>query len=354
MYSLESPKTGDRSHEPRGEQVRRFDVHSHYFSPRVLDELERIGERCGTPSVRRPDGGMFVHTPERPYGPLIPAFYDLEERIAYMDANGIGGQLLVPPPFLFLYWSDTAEARTLMRLENDGLALAARHPSRRFCAFGTVMLQDVPASIEECKRMKEIGLLGVEIGSNVCDRGLDDRNLLPFFETLEILDMPLLIHPHNVAGQDRMADFHLRNLLGFPLDTTLAAAQLIFSGLLDRFPKVRICLGQAGGFLPFIIGRLDAGFRARPECRRYINSEPSHYLRRFYYDTIIHSRRSAAFLINVIGAERLMFGTDFPFDMNSTSPVAEIEGQVNLTPQQCSRIFSGTAAEYLGDMPVLG
>jgi hypothetical protein len=115
-----------------------------------------------------------------------------------------------------------------------------------------------------------------------------------------------------VAGQERMGDYHLRNLVGFPLDTTLAAAQLIFTGVLDRFPRLRICLGQAGGFFPYIIGRLDAGYHARPECRRNIKRPPSDHLRHFYYDSIIHSAHSSAFLIDTVGADRVMFGTDFP------------------------------------------
>jgi aminocarboxymuconate-semialdehyde decarboxylase len=136
-------------------------------------------------------------------------------------------------------------------------------------------------------------------------------------------------------------------LVGFPLDTTLAAAQLIFAGVLDRFPRLRICLGQAGGFFPYIIGRLDAGYHARPECRRNIQRPPSDYLQHFYYDTIIHSAHSSAFLIDTVGPDRVMFGTDFPFDMNATSPVAEIETQQALTAVKRTRIYHGTAAEFL-------
>lgn len=328
--------------------MRRIDIHSHYISPQVLEEIKRSGARCGTPFEDRAGVGIFVHTPERPYGPLKSAFYVLDDRLAYMDANGIDLQLLIAPPFSFLYWSDTEEAAALMRLENDGIAQAARHPSGRFRGFGTVMLQDVEASVKECRRIKELGLLGVEIGSNVRDCGLDDPALFSFYEALESLDLALLIHPHNVAGRQRMEDFHLKNLVGFPLDTTLAAAQLIFSGMLDRFPKLRICLGQAGGFLPFIAGRLDAGFRARPECRRNIDKAPSEYLSRFFYDSIIHSKTSSEFLIKTVGADRVMFGTDFPFDMNSTSPVDEIEGQTWLSSGQRDQIFSRTALGFLG------
>jgi aminocarboxymuconate-semialdehyde decarboxylase len=327
---------------------RRIDIHSHYISPEVLGEIKRVGERCGTPAEDRSGVGLFIHTPERPYGPIREAFFDLDRRLDYMSRNGIDSQLLIAPPFSFYYWSQAPEAYALMRLENDGIAQAARHASGRFLGFGTVMLQDVAESVRECERIKKLGLLGVEIGSNVAGEGLDGPRFADFFAALQSLDLALLIHPHNVAGQERMGDYHLRNLLGFPLDTTLAAAQLIFGGVLDRFPDLRICLGQAGGFLPYIIGRLDAGFRARPECRRHIQTEPGKYLGGFYFDSIIHSKTASEFLIGVAGPQRVMFGTDFPFDMGASSPVAEIETQRGLTDADRTRIFSGTALEFLG------
>jgi aminocarboxymuconate-semialdehyde decarboxylase len=325
----------------------RIDIHSHYISRAVLDEIRRIGARCGTPYENRRGVGIFVHTPERPYGPIMPTFYDIGMRLAHMEREQIDRQVLLAPPFVFYYWSDTCEARALMALENDGIAEAARHPSGRILGFGTVMLQDVVASIREAERIKKLGLLGVEIGSNVNGFGLHEARHFDFYAAMEALDLSLFIHPHNVAGQERMGDYHLRNLVGFPFDTTLAAAQLIFAGVLDRFPRLRICLGQAGGFLPYIIGRLDAGYRARPECRRNIKRPPSDYFRNFYYDTIIHSAHASAFLIDTIGAERVMFGTDFPFDMNARSPVAEIETQKWLTLEQRQLVYSGAAAEFL-------
>jgi aminocarboxymuconate-semialdehyde decarboxylase len=327
--------------------VPRIDIHSHYISSAVLEQIRRTGSRCDTPYEDRTGFGIFVHTPERPYGPIKPTFHDIDMRLAHMDREQIDYQVLLPPPFVFYYWSNAAEARALMALENNGIAEAARHPSGRLLGFGTVMLQDVAGSIREAERIKKLGLLGVEVGSNVNGFGLDESRHFDFYGALEALDLALFIHPHNVAGQERMGDYHLRNLVGFPLDTTLAAAQLIFAGVLDRFPRLRICLGQAGGFLPYIIGRLDAGYRARPECRRNIECPPSDYFRSFYYDTIIHSAHSSAFLIDTVGAERVMFGTDFPFDMNAISPLAEIETQHWLTAEQRQRVYSGTAAEFL-------
>ncbi len=324
----------------------RVDIHSHFISAAVLDEIKNSGTLCESRYEDRPGVGIFVHTPERPYGPIKAPFHDVELRLPYMDALGITHQVLVSPPFVFYYWNETSEARAIMRLQNDGVAEASRHSSGRIMGFGTVMLQQVKESIAEAERIKKIGLVGIEIGSNVRGMGLDDPQFLPFFEAVESLGLPLLIHPHNVTGKEHMEDYHLRNLVGFPLDTTLAAAKLIFSGVLDRFPKLRICLGQAGGFLPYIIGRLDAGYDARPECRRNISRPPSEYIRRFYYDTIIHSPHSSAFLIDTVGADRVMLGSDYPFDMNAVSPVDDLERQ-SLTPAQRKSIYSDTAREFL-------
>jgi aminocarboxymuconate-semialdehyde decarboxylase len=234
-----------------------------------------------------------------------------------------------------------------MALENDSLAAVVRQHPTRFHALGSVMLQDVPSAVRECERIQKLGLRGVEIGSNVNGATLDEARFWPFYEAAEALDLAILIHPANVAGKERMADYHLRNLIGFPFDTTLTAAKLIFSGILDRFPGLRLCLGQAGGFLPYIVGRLDAGFHARPECRRNITQPPSAYLRRFYYDTIIHSPSSSRFPVEVVGSDRVMLGTDFPFDMGAISPVAEIDRQATFTAEQREQVFHRTAAEFL-------
>jgi aminocarboxymuconate-semialdehyde decarboxylase len=326
----------------------RIDIHSHYVSKRMLDEIRRIGDRCGTPYEDRAGAGIFVHTPERPYGPIKPAFYDLDLRFDFMKQHAIDLQILLPPPFVFYYWTDAREAHGLMQMHNDDTAEAARNSAGRLLGFGTVMLQHAQASIREIERIKQIGLLGVEIGSNVNGSGLDDPRLFDFYEAMQSCDLSLMIHPHNVAGQERMGDYHLRNLIGFPLDTTLAASQLIFSGVLDRFPNLRICLGQAGGFLPYIVGRLDAGYRARPECARNIKKPPSEYLDHFFYDSIIHSANSSAFLIDTIGSDRVMLGSDFPFDMNAASPVAEIEAQSRLSMDQRASVYHRTATAFLG------
>jgi aminocarboxymuconate-semialdehyde decarboxylase len=264
-----------------------------------------------------------------------------------MRTQGISTQVLCAPPFLFYYWLDGPAALDIIQMENDAIADVVRHDPAHFIGLATVPLQDPTLSIRECERIKRSGLRGIEIGSNVNGLDLDAPELWPFYEAVEGLDLAILIHGSNVAGGDRMNDFHLRNLVGFPLDTTLAAARLIFSGVLDRFPGLRICIGQAGGFLPYVAGRFDRGYAVRPECRRFITKPPSEYLRRLFFDSITHSMPVLRLLLDTVGPERVMLGSDFPFDMGSPIPRSVIEAHPGLGSAERERVYGGTAAEFL-------
>jgi aminocarboxymuconate-semialdehyde decarboxylase len=324
-----------------------IDVHSHFVPASILALLQKTGARYRTPVQTRADGKLFVVTPERPYGPVGPGFHDLGVRKQYMAERGIVTQILAPPPFLFYYWIEARLGQEIITAVNDAIAGIANSDSA-FVGLGTIPMQDAALAVRECERIKSLGLCGIEIGSNVDGMELDDERLWPIYEAIEALGLPVLVHPNNVVGGDRMRDFHLQNLVGFPSDTTLAAARLIFAGILDRFPALKICLGQAGGFLPFIVGRLDQGFHARPECRRSGCSKPSDYLRRFHYDTIIHATRPLAFLVRSVGADRVMFGSDFPFDMQSLLPMAAIEANEDMSHEEAERVQCGTARAFFG------
>ena len=325
-----------------------IDAHSHYLPSAVLNLLRESGSKFGTPVETNGDGKTFVVTPERPYGPIGANFHDIALRRQYLDKWGIATQILVPPPFLFYYWSTAKDTHTVIRMVNDSIAEAVRGHPGTFGGVGTVPMGDAVAAVQECEFVKRNGLQGVVIGSNINGRDLDDERFWPIYEALEALELAVFIHPNNVIGGDRVREFHLKNLIGFPSDTTLAAARLIFSGTLDRFPKLRICLGQAGGFLPYIIGRLDHGFQVRPECRKHGCSEPNTYLRRFYYDTIIHGSGPLSFLIGSVGSDRVMFGSDFPFDMQSFVSRDQIDEVPALTDSDLQNIYLNTARRFYG------
>lgn len=324
-----------------------IDAHSHYISQKFLARLESSGGRYETPVQRSPDGQLFVVTPERPYGPIGPGFHDIDIREAFLDRHGFARQVLVAPPFAFYYWIDAQTAIEPITLVNDTVAELCR-ANPRFIGFGTVPMQDVPLAIKECERLVTLGLPGIEIGSNINGVALDAPLFLPFFEAIEHMGLAVLIHPNNVLGKSRMPDYHLKNLIGFPSDTTLAAAKLIFSGVMERFPRLRICLGQAGGFLPYIIGRLDHGYEVRAECRAHIPRPPSTYLRQFYFDSLIFEPRSFDLLVSAAGADRVMIGSDFPFDMGTKSPLSILSKGMHLSGSEEAAIRSKTALSFLG------
>jgi aminocarboxymuconate-semialdehyde decarboxylase len=327
-----------------------IDSHSHFFPSRILEMLRRSGARYGTPVETRADGRTFVVNPERAWGPIVSGFYDVGERLEYLDRNGISTQVLTPPPFLFYYWTDAELSHEIVRAENQAIAETVAESRGRFMGLGTVPMHHTTLAIRECETIKKEGLAGAEIGSNVNGIDLDHERFWPIYEAFESLGLVLLIHGNNVMGSERMRDFHLQNLLGFSCDTTLAAARLIFSGVLDRFPRLKICLGQAGGYLPYIMGRLDHGYDVRPECKRLAKGKPSDYLRRFYYDTIIFSPRALAFMIDTVGLDRVMLGSDFPFDMGHTDVRPDLAA-LGLSEEQRSWLRYRTAAEFFGVEP---
>jgi aminocarboxymuconate-semialdehyde decarboxylase len=232
-----------------------------------------------------------------------------------MDRLGIDVAVLSLTPTLFFYWLDTAEAADFCRLANESLARFVKQ-SDRLHGVAVVPLQDPEAAAVELRRaVGELGLRGAEIGTTVEKTPLDDRRHDPFFAAAAELDVPVILHPYYVGTRPNLADFYMTNLTGNPLETCISASRLILSGWMDRHPAVKVVLVHSGGFMPFQIGRLDHGHRVRKETNAHITAPPSSYLRRFWYDTITHAATPLKFLVDLVGADRVVLGTDLPFDM---------------------------------------
>jgi aminocarboxymuconate-semialdehyde decarboxylase len=263
-----------------------------------------------------------------------------------MDAAGVAVHALsLMPPMV--YWADGALGLRLARLVNSAMAEAARRHPDRFVVLATLPLQNPEAALVELERaVAELGCRGIYLGTNVRGKELTDPSFLPIFERIHTLGVPIFLHPLNVIGAERLANYHLHNLLGNPFDTAVAAANLIFGGLLDRFPKLNVCLPHAGGALPYLIGRLNHGWKVRPECRA-LKQPPSSYLRRFTYDTISHAPESLRYLIELVGADRVMLGSDYCFDMGYERPVEAVIRLRGLTQADRAKILGGNAARLL-------
>jgi aminocarboxymuconate-semialdehyde decarboxylase len=218
----------------------------------------------------------------------------------------------------------------------------------RFVALATLPMQSPRRAVDELDRAVRLpGVRGVYLGTNVNGRELDDPAFLPVWERIDELELPVFLHPLNVVGAERLGAYYLANLLGNPYDTGIAAARLIFGGVLDRFPKLSVCLPHAGGTLPYLIGRLDCGKKVRRELG-HMKRSPSAYLRRFTYDTISHAPASLRYLIDLVGADRVLLGSDYCFDLGYRRPVEVVTRLAGLGRADQARILGGNAARLLG------
>lgn len=278
-------------------------------------------------------------------GPLTPHYYNLEVRLKSMDRQQVAVHALsLMPPMV--YWADGVLGSRLAKVVNNAMAEAARLYPDRFVALATLPLQDPTAAANEVERaVTELRCRGIYLGTNVLGKELTDSSFIPVFERIHTLGAPIFLHPLNVIGSQRLTGYYLHNLLGNPFDTAVAATNLIFSGLLDRFPKLQICLPHAGGAFPYLIGRLNRGWKVRQECQA-LKKPPSSYLRRFTYDTISHAPQSLDYLIKLVGVDRVMMGSDYCFDMGYDRPVKAVTA-LKLRRADQEKILSGNAARLL-------
>lgn len=275
--------------------------------------------------------------------PLLETFHNVPARLAAMDAENIDVAVLSIAPPLFLYWIEEQDARAAAGSINDAIAEMVAMAPERFAGLATLPMQDPEAAVSELKRaVSELGLKGAQIGPHIEGTALDDATLRPVLEAASDLGVPLVIHPYYVGSSSpELDEFYLTNLQGNPWQTAVCASRLIFSGVLDELPDLNLVLVHGGGHLPFQIGRLDHGYRVRPEASRP-QYAPSQYLQRFHYDTLTHRPEATRNLIEQVGAHRVVFGTDMPFDMGGPG-LAEQLGTFTGTEDEMSAIAHGNA-----------
>lgn len=325
-----------------------IDIHAHYFPERYLALIERAGGGFGAGIDRsNPKGPAIVMRGSRT-PPLDASYWDLDRRRKAMDRQGVtmhALSLTVP----MVYFADGEFGQRLAEAVNDSMSEAHRAFPDRFVGCATLPMQDPKRAVAEIERAAALpGIKAVYLGTNVNARELSDPAFAPVFAACEARRLPVLLHPLNVVGAARLGQFYLSNLLGNPFDTAVAAAHLVFGGVLDRHPKLEVCLPHAGGALPYLVGRLQHGQRVRPENHRVARKPFAAYLRRFTYDTISHAPDSMRYLIGLVGADRVMLGSDYCFDMGPSRPREIVETQLRLGAADRARILSGNARRLLG------
>jgi aminocarboxymuconate-semialdehyde decarboxylase len=331
---------------PRTEGVRTIDIHAHYYPQTYLEAIAEDGKRFNC-EYRMTDQGFYTKTPAGNQGPLPTKFIDLKQRIAEMDETGVAVQAIsLTTPMN--YWGDAEISLHLAKAWNDGASAAHLAYPARIVAFLTLPMLYPDHAIDELNRASRLpGMRGVYLGTNIEGRDLDDPVFEPVFTRIEALDLPVFLHPLTTLGGNRTKPYYLSNLLGNPFETAVAASHLIFGGVLDRHPKLQVNLPHGGGALLILIGRLDHGWQVRSEFdHARMPKPPSAYLQRFTYDTIVHSKSIMEFVIQEVGADRVMIGSDYCFDMGVERPLELLE-QINVTGAQRKRILGENAARLL-------
>jgi aminocarboxymuconate-semialdehyde decarboxylase len=329
----------------------KIDVHTHILPERLPDFR------------KMPGGERFVQiehpTPDRSRARMIingtlfreieSNSWNLETRLAECDAAGVGVQVLSTVPVMFSYWADPSPALELARHLNDHIAECVAARPSRFVGLGTIPMQSPDAAIRELERcVRDLRLSGVQIGSNVNGANLDSPELFPIFEAAAALQAAVFVHPWEMAGRDRMTRYWLPWLVGMPAETSLAICSLIFGGVLEKLPSLRIAFAHGGGAFPAAIGRIVHGFDVRPDlCAVSNDVSPREYLKRIYLDSLVHDPLMLRYLVDLMGPDRIALGSDYPFPLGEARPGALIDS-CGFPEETRARLLHGTALEWLG------
>jgi aminocarboxymuconate-semialdehyde decarboxylase len=330
--------------------IRTVDAHTHILGeetikllakevPKAAPELKDVEAGGGTLEI----GGKVVQKP------LPREIWDLDMRLRDMDANDVDVQVLSTVVFTFYYGQEAALTQACAAIQNEQIAAVVRQKPERFHGLATVPMQAPEMAADELKRaMTKLGLRGAMIGTHVNGRNLDDPTLDPFWATAEELGALIFIHPLPGAAPDRLGGYYLKNLVGLPFETTISAVCLVFGGVLERYPKLKVLLSHGGGFVPYQAGRFQHGWEVRPEAKKTLHNPPSESIGRLFYDTILHSKSTLEYLVATAGADRVLLGSDYPFDMGNLDCVARVRA-LSINPEAKDLILGGYARSVLAD-----
>jgi aminocarboxymuconate-semialdehyde decarboxylase len=350
IYSCAPASRGGSSAvvKKRGKSLR-VDIHCHYMNTAVAAKVAHLN-----PAQHEP---MAVHsnaaTREANANQVKERgakLTDIALRLKDMDRMGIDIQAVSPAPHQTYYWTDPGMGAELARAQNERLAeIVAQHPER-FVALGTVPLQDGSLAIAELEHcVRKLGMRGVEINPSVKGMDLTDARLGldRFFAAVQALDVIIFMHPIGFTHGERLVDHYFSNIIGNPLETTVATSHLIFDGVMERHPKLKVVLPHAGGYLAHYWARMDHAYKARPDTHGQMKRKPSSYLEKFYFETITFDHGMLAHLIARFGADHVLLGTDYPYDMGMERPIEFIEGVKGLSKAEAAAIEGRNAARLL-------
>jgi aminocarboxymuconate-semialdehyde decarboxylase len=331
--------------------VLKIDIHTHILPaslPRFKDRFGYGGfiELQCVPGCNHvnmvSDEGVFFRKVE-------PNCFDPHERIKECDHHGVDVQVLSTVPVMFSYWTKPQDGLTVAKFLNDDLARVVSDHPKRFVGLGTLPMQDAALSVQELERcIGQLGLRGVQIGSNINGVNLDDERFFPVYEALEHLGAALFIHPWEMMGEKQMQKYWLPWLVGMPAETSRAICSMLFGGVFQRFPQLKVAFAHGGGAFPMTIGRIQHGFDVRPDlCAIDTKVSPRDQLGSFYLDTLVHDPKVLHYLLDLVGPERLCLGTDYPFPLGELTPGQVIE-EAKVSDETKAWLLHRSALTWLG------
>jgi aminocarboxymuconate-semialdehyde decarboxylase len=327
-----------------------IDIHAHAIVPAALRRMEESHPEFG-PALYREDDRTYLRYPGRgTLGPLPEAIFEPELRLAAMDRQRVDIQVIAIPPPNFHYHAPTSVGVDFARIQNDELIGLSDSQPDRFHVFATLPLQTVDAAVDEVERVAAFPRVrGVQIGSNVEGTDLDDPALDPVWGALTTRDLPVWIHADQraIAAAERLDVYYLQNLVGIPMESTIAIAKLIFGGVLGRHPDLRVGITHGGGFAPYQVGRWQHGWEVRPEPKANVTGrDPRDLFSSLYFDSLTHDPVSLRMLGERVGWDHVALGSDYPFDMAAVDPVGALE-TAGVDGKTRALVLSGTAAAFL-------
>jgi len=324
-----------------------IDIHTHVLADATVKLMQKEIPRLGLKMAPYDADNAVCEVAGVAYRPFPRGGHDIERRFKDMDAAEVDVHLLSVAPQTWLYGQEAAVGIAGATIQNDEIARLVKEHPERFSGIATLPMQAPDKAADELRRaMRKLGLHGAMIGSNIGGKNLDDPSFEPLWAVAEELDAFMMIHPGNVAGADRLRSYYLGNLIGNPLDTTIAGACLIFGGVLERHPKLNFIMSHGGGFIPYQGGRWVHGWEVRPEPKVNVKHSPAPYLDRFLYDTILHAKAPLEFLISSVGANRVFLGSDYPYDMGTGECVRQVRA-ANVPAADRDIILGAHAAKIL-------
>ncbi len=318
-----------------------IDVHGHYMPMVKNSDYQTLFE-----IDRADDGSKYMKIKGKRLGKLDEGLISIKRQISDMNDTGIDCRALCIPPFAFNYEIDNVDNIEWAKLLNNQIYEDINAYADRFLGLATLPMKSVNAACDELERtMRDHNFIGAQIATNIDGMELDDESLFPFWEKAESLGAFILLHPHYTMSRKGFVDFHLRNIVGNPLDTTIAAIRIIAGGVFERYPNLKICLSHSGGYLSLAASRMDHAYIVRPEYS-HLPAAPSTFLKRFYYDSIIHDMKALEYVISQAGIDSILLGTDYPFDMGDLNPVDSIK-RLGVNESDKKKILSDNAVFLL-------